>query len=79
MQIPENIQNFVREEFARLTQKVKLLIRSDMIESSEFPHLVNKYNVSSVPEVIINEDIRFEGSLPEPLFVDKVMEVERYE
>jgi hypothetical protein len=53
------------------------LIRAEMIESSEFPYLVNKYNVSSVPKVIINEDIRFEGSLPEPLFVDKVMEVER--
>jgi hypothetical protein len=52
-------------------------IRADMIESTEFPHLVNKYDVFNVPKVIINEDIRFEGSLPEPLFVEKVMEVER--
>ncbi len=53
------------------------LIRADMIESTEFPHLVNKYDVFSVPKMIINEDIRFEGSLPEPLFVEKVMEVEK--
>lgn len=52
-------------------------IRSDMIESAEFPHLINKYDVFSVPKVNINEDIRFEGALPEPLFVEKVMEVER--
>jgi len=38
------------------------LIHADMIESAEFPHLVNKHNVFSVPKVIINEDIRFEGS-----------------
>ena len=69
----------MREEFDIFALKIKLFIRTDMNESSEFPHLVNKYNVSSVPKVIINEDIRFEGSLPEPLFVDKVMEVERYE
>jgi len=53
------------------------LIRADMIESSEFPYLVNKYGVFSVPKVIINEDIQFEGALPEPLFVAKVTEIER--
>lgn len=52
-------------------------VRGDMIESAEFPHLINKYDVFSVPKVIINEDIRFEGALLEPLFVEKVMEVER--
>ena len=41
MQIPENIQNFVREEFDIFALKIKLFIRTDMIESSEFPHLVN--------------------------------------
>lgn len=32
MQVPENIQNFVREEFARLTQKVKLLFFTQAFE-----------------------------------------------
>jgi len=52
------------------------LISGDMIESSEFSHLANKYGVTAVPKVIINENIRFEGALPEPLFVAKVIEVE---
>ncbi len=48
-------------------------ITADMIESSEFPHLVNKYNVMGVPKTIINEKIEFEGSVPESQFVEQVM------
>ncbi len=49
-------------------------IRADMIESIEFPHLANKYNVYGVPKTIINETTQIEGALPEPLFVAKVLE-----
>ena len=49
-------------------------IRADMVEISEFTHLAHKYDVFSVPKVVINEVIQFEGVLPEPAFVSKVME-----
>jgi len=48
-------------------------IRSDMIESSEFPHLANKYAVMSVPKVVVNETFSFEGALPEKPFAEQVM------
>lgn|SRR3989339_1206302 len=50
-------------------------ITSEMIESAEFPHLANKYNVYGVPKVIINENIQFEGALPEDLFVEKILSI----
>jgi alkyl hydroperoxide reductase subunit F len=39
-------------------------IRADMIEGSEFPQLVQKYDVTGVPKTIINELYSFEGALP---------------
>ncbi|GAH66814.1 unnamed protein product [marine sediment metagenome] len=48
-------------------------ITSDMVESAEFPHLANKYQVMGVPKVIINEKFGFEGALPESSFIDEVM------
>jgi hypothetical protein len=49
------------------------LVRADMIEAAEFPHLVGRYGVFSVPKVIINEAIRFEGALPEQAFLEEVL------
>ena len=34
-------------------------------EASEYPHLVQRYQVMGVPKIIINEDIELEGALPE--------------
>lgn len=31
-------------------------ITADMVEGSEFPYLVNKYNVQGVPHTVINEE-----------------------
>jgi glutaredoxin-like protein len=62
-------------EMAHRLSEESDLITSDMVESAEFPHLVQRYNVSSVPKVIINEDIQFEGALPEKEFVENVMKV----
>jgi len=62
-------------EMAHRLSEESDLITSDMVESAEFPHLTQKYNVSSVPKVIINEDIQFEGALPEKEFVENVMKV----
>ncbi len=51
------------------------LIRSDMVESMEFPHLVNRYMVSAVPLIVINDVLRIEGAYPEELFVQQLMTV----
>ena len=51
------------------------LITAEMVESSEFPILVQKHNVMSVPRVIINDKVDFEGALPEKDFVENLMKV----
>lgn len=48
-------------------------IRGDMVEAIEFPQLTAKYGVMGVPKIVINEDIEFEGALPEELFVSHLM------
>jgi predicted DsbA family dithiol-disulfide isomerase len=50
-------------------------IRSDMVECMEFPHLVNRYMVSAVPLIVINEVLRIEGAHPEEAFVRQLMTV----
>ena len=52
-------------------------ITSDMIESAEFSHLVNKYGVMGVPRVVINEEFGFEGALPESSFINEVMKASK--
>ena len=49
-------------------------VRADMVETSEFSHLAHKYNVFAVPKVVLNEEIEFEGALPETEFVAKILE-----
>jgi len=49
------------------------LIRADVIDASEFPHLGLKYNVMGVPKTVINEKIEFVGVLPEDLFLEHVL------
>ena len=50
-------------------------ITADMVEATEFPHLANKYQVYGVPRTVINETIHIEGAVPEPVLVDKLMQV----
>ncbi len=45
-------------------------IRADMVESTTFPHLMVKYNVSSVPKTIINETHELIGAQPIEKFLD---------
>ncbi len=52
------------------------LVRGDMVEASEFPQLSNKYSVSAVPKIVINENVSFEGALPEKNYLEKVREAE---
>ena len=48
-------------------------ITADVIESVEFPHLVNKYGVFGVPKTIINEQASVEGALPERKFLSEIL------
>lgn len=48
-------------------------ITADMIESVEFPHLAQRYNVYGVPKTVVNDRVMFEGALPEPEFVEQVL------
>lgn len=49
------------------------LIKADVIDASEFPHLGLKYNVMGVPKTLINEKIEFDGVLPEDLFLEHIL------
>jgi predicted DsbA family dithiol-disulfide isomerase len=44
-----------------------------MIESTEFPHLANKFNVYGVPKTVINDTIFLEGAVPEDVFLEHVL------
>ena len=49
------------------------MIWADMVESTEFVPLAQKYSVTGVPKTVINEKFEIAGSLPEDLFVQHVM------
>jgi predicted DsbA family dithiol-disulfide isomerase len=48
-------------------------ITADMIELSEFSHFAVKYNVQTVPKVIINEEHSLTGSVPENEFIQTIL------
>jgi glutaredoxin-like protein len=51
-------------------------VQGDMVEATEFPQLSNLYYVSAVPKIVINEEVDFEGALPEKSYLDKILEAE---
>jgi len=53
------------------------LIRADIVEVGEFPHLAQKYSVMGVPKVVINEHVEFVGALPEENFLQQILLVQR--
>lgn len=53
------------------------LVRADMIDVTEFPHLGQKYAVMGVPKVVINERVEFAGLLPEDQFLHHVIVASR--
>ncbi len=60
-----------------LAHKIAMLndnITADMVEATEFPHLAVKYNVRGVPRTMVGETYAIEGALPEPMFVQKILE-----
>jgi thioredoxin len=50
------------------------MVDAEMIEAMEFPELSEKYSVMSVPKVVINDSVEFEGALPEFMFLSKIEE-----
>lgn len=50
------------------------LVRGDMVEAIEFPHLSNKYHVQGVPRTVINEVEYLEGAAPEQRLMQKIEE-----
>ena len=59
----------------RLAHKLALasdLVRADMVEAVEFPHLANKYQVYSVPLTVINGKHRVEGAVPEARLIEEL-------
>ena len=53
------------------------LVRADMVDVSEFPHLGQKYNIMGVPKTVINEKTEFVGAVSEELFVQQVVVAQR--
>ena len=49
-------------------------IKADVVEATEFSHLVQKYHIHGVPKIVVNEKVEFEGAVPEKLFLQKVLE-----
>ncbi len=49
------------------------IIRADMVEISEFPHLAQRYNVMGVPKTVINETVEVVGAVPEKVFLDHIL------
>jgi len=50
-------------------------ITADMIESTEFPQLANRYQVYGVPRTVINDVVHIEGAVPEAALVSELMKV----
>lgn len=50
------------------------MVRADMVEATEFPHLSQKYQVMGVPRTVINETVHIEGAAPEETIIDKLQE-----
>ena len=53
------------------------LVRADMVDVGEFPHLGQKYNIMGVPKTVINEKTEFVGAVSEELFVQQVVVAQR--
>jgi hypothetical protein len=47
------------------------------VEASEFPDLVQRYNVYAVPKTVINETVEVLGAVPEADVVRAVLEATR--
>jgi alkyl hydroperoxide reductase subunit AhpF len=49
-------------------------ITATAIEATEFPELSRAYRVMAVPKIVINDRVQFEGALPEPQFLEAILQ-----
>lgn len=47
-------------------------IKSDVVEMTEFPYLVQRYGIMSTPHIVINEDTSFIGAQPPEVFLEQI-------
>jgi glutaredoxin-like protein len=80
---PVHVQVFVTPTCPYCPQSVMMahqmaiassLVRGDMVEATEFPHLSQKSQVMGVPRTVINESVHIEGAAPEEMIIDKLKE-----
>jgi glutaredoxin-like protein len=50
------------------------MVKSDVVEVGEFPHIAQKYSVMGVPKIVINERTEIVGAVPEAQFVAHVLQ-----
>ncbi len=53
------------------------MVRSDVIDVSEFSHMGQKYSVMGVPKIVINEQTELVGAIPEAQFVAHVVQAQK--
>lgn len=51
-------------------------IHTEIIIARDFPDLVKKNNVTSVPKVVFGVNLQIEGEIPESVFLEKIFEAE---
>ena len=49
------------------------LVTSTAVEAREFSEMAGRYDVYSVPKIVINDTYAFVGGLPEADFIDAVL------
>jgi len=78
---PVHVQVFVTPTCPYCPQAVRLahqlavesdLVRADMVEAIEFPHLAVRYQVQGVPRTVINDREHIEGAAPEPMVLARL-------
>ena len=47
-------------------------VTADVVEATDFPAYAERYQVMSVPKIVINDIVEFTGALPEPRFLAEV-------
>jgi len=82
VQRPMHIQVFVTLNCPRCPEVVRLAhqfavenpqISADMVETSAFPFLTLRYEIHSVPKVVVNEKSLFEGLATEEEFLKRIL------
>lgn len=49
------------------------MVKAEVVDVSEFPHIAYRYSVMGVPKTVINDKVEFVGAVPEKLFIEYVM------